>query len=242
LLAYGWVVLLIAFQGGGQEASTTDSALVTVPTYSMNRSAVSMSLQRERTSLSAGPILSWLNLDLSTLNEIIEPFRYAPLKGDVFLFGGMCSCYPARDWQLGGGGFYGETTSRQETKQAALSLELGGLFADYTIWVGRSYALSVGAFAGVGRGTLELLDHQSETFEATLEVPPSILLRRDFWAFQLHTVLSFDVLPWLSVELHGGYLWTFGGRWQQSGRELEGPVANFNGYTVQVVFAFNKGG
>jgi len=151
----------------------------------------------------------------------------------------MCPGCLAHGWRLGIGGFYGETTSKQRLKRAKLSLELGGLFADHNIWSGQNHALSLGAFAGVGRGSLELLDHHSGTLEAALNNPPSILLRRDFIALQLHATLNFELLPWLSVKINAGYLWAFGGRWQQGERELEDPKANFNGYTVQIMFAFS---
>ena len=195
--------------------------------------------QLEPTSLSVGFTVSWLNLDLSALNQTLRPAGYAPLSGKILLIGGMCAACFVQNWHLGGGSLYGEEISSQGEKQARLSLELGGVFITYMIWHNKQTALSPGAFAGVGKATLELLDHEAATVEEALRRPTSILLKQDFFALQPYISLDVRITSWLSVRLSAGYLQTFGGKWHLGQHKLLALEGNLGGYMLQILIAFN---
>jgi hypothetical protein len=193
----------------------------------------------QRTDLSVGFVAGLLNPDLSALDSTLEEAGYPPLRGEFLLLGGMCTNCLIDGWQLGGGAFYGERMSKRDMKQATLTLELGGLFAAYAVWSNQAYEFSLGAFTGVGLATLELLDHQPETFESALSNPPSIRLEQRFIALHPYVSLGLDVTSRLSVRLYAGYFWVWGEEWWLGQRKLAIPAGNLSGYTVQIMLAFS---
>jgi len=179
-----------------------------------------------------------LFLDLSALNQILEANGYGPLADRAFLMGGGGFGGEVQGLRFGGLGAGGEVSSVLGEKVAKLSLGFGGLFVERGLFAGERYSLSVGAVIGGGGADLTLLDHRLGSFEEAIAEPSGMRFTRGFFAVETHLGLEISLLDWLMLKVNAGYLWTFGGPWQQEGSLLPGPPESLNAPLVRVMIAF----
>ncbi|OGF52696.1 MAG: hypothetical protein A2Z21_03775 [Candidatus Fraserbacteria bacterium RBG_16_55_9] len=203
-----------------------------------------MPMAMEEEGLGAGgPMPGWIMLDLSGLSTVLEAHGYAPFPTEgMFTMGGGGWGGLLKSWRFGGFGTGGETSSSVGNKAAVLSLGFGGFFLGYGLFSDEAYDVMVGTLIGGGGAELSLLDHRSESFDTAISNPPNTVLKRSFFTLEPQVSVAFTVLKWLSLRISGGYLVTFGGNWDQSGKELVGPPANFNAWMVQVMVSFGGKG
>ena len=190
-----------------------------------------------------GPMPGWVFLDLSELSSVLETHGYAPFPPEgMFTMGGGGGGGFLRGWRFGGAGTGGEISSSVGNKIAKFSLNFGGLFVGYGVYASDTYDVTVGALIAGGGAELALLDHHSESFDTAISSPPNTVLKRGFFALEPQVSVGFSVFEWLSLRVLGGYFVTFGGSWNQNGKELVGPPSNFNAWMVQVIVSFGGKG
>lgn len=185
-----------------------------------------------------GPSVGWLFLEMTVLNTLLEANGFAPLPEGMLLMGGSGGGGLLTGFRFGGWGAGGELSSVQGDRVARLSLGLGGFLLSYALFSHAMYDAAVGLLIGGGGAELTLLDHHSASFEEAIRTPAHTVLERGFFLVQPQVSLVYRVLNWLSVKVSAGYMFTVGGSWVQEGRELPGPPADFNGWSVMVMAEF----
>lgn len=189
-----------------------------------------------------GALGGWMFLDNAELNTALNDAGYAPLPDGLLLKGGGGGGGLLRGFRFGGYGAGGEVYSASGGKRAMLSVGYGGFWLSYGLASEASYDLSVGLLIGGGGATLKLTDHQPEDFEDAIGRPANTVLDRGFFALRPDVNVGVPVLPWLSLNVSGGYLVTLGDDWSHEGTTLPGPPASFSGWTVHVMIQFGGRG
>lgn len=189
-----------------------------------------------------GPLGGWMFLDVAELNAALESADYAPLPDGMLLKGGGGGGGLLKGFRFGGYGASGEVYSASGEKRTMLSVGYGGFWLSYGLVSEASYDLAAGVLIGGGGATLKLTDHQPEDFEDAIARPANTILERGYFALRPDVNVGFQLLSWISVNVSGGYLMTFGGDWSHEGTALPGPPASFNTWTVQVMIQFGGRG
>jgi hypothetical protein len=179
-----------------------------------------------------------LFLDLSALNRVLAAHGYGPLDDTLSLIGGGGFGGTIGGLRFGGLGGGGEVSSVLGEKIAKLSLGFGGFLIERGLFAGERYSLSVGAVIGGGGADLTLLDHRSASFEDAIANPSGTRLTRGFFAVETHFGLEVALLDWIMLRVDVGYLWTFGGSWEQEGSPLLGPPESLSAPLVRFMIAF----
>ena len=95
---------------------------------------------------------------------------------------------------------------------------------------------------GGGGAALKLTARQPTDFTDAVTNPANTVLDRSFFALRPDVNLGLQVLPWMSLNVSGGYLLTFGDDWSHQGTALPGPPTSFNAWTIQVMLQFGGRG
>ncbi len=189
-----------------------------------------------------GPLGGWMRLDITELNTALEDFGYAPLPDGMLLIGGGGGGGLLKGFRFGGYGAGGDVRSTTDEKSATLSLGYGGFWLSYGLVSEARFDLSVGLMIGGGGATLKLTDHRPDGFRDAIGRPANTVLDRGFVALRPDANVGIQVLPWMSLNLSGGYLATLGDDWSHQGTSLPGPPLGFSGWTIQVMLQFGGRG
>jgi len=189
-----------------------------------------------------GPLGGWMALDVAELNAALEDAGYAPLPEGMLFMGGGGGGGLLQGFRFGGYGAGGDVRSAAGEKSATLSIGYGGFWLSYGLVSAARYDLSAGLMIGGGGATLKLTDRQPASFEDALGQPANTVLDRGFFALRPDANVGLQILPWMSLNVSGGYLLTFGDDWSHQGTALPGPPASFNAWTIQVMLQFGGRG
>ena len=230
LLIVGCVLSLLAVSGLSQgELAETESESEPIPMDEIGMGG-------------GGALGGWMFLDIAELNRALADAGHAPLPDGLLLKGGGGGGGLLKGFRFGGYGASGEVYSATGSKRAMLSVGFGGLWISYGLVSEASYDLSTGLLIGGGGATLKLTAHQPASFKDAIGRPANTVLDRGFFALRPDVNLGIQMLPWLSLNVSGGYLVTLGDDWSQQGTSLPGPPAGFNGWTVHVMIQFGGRG
>lgn len=201
--------------------------------------------ERAQTLRSFG--VGWTLVDLAQLNEALQTQGYPALTNALFIWGGENTALPSGvlgEWSLKVSNWYGNTATQRDDKLTRFTLTWFGGIAEHPLPKSAltHWELQVGLAVGVGVSNLTVLDHRPTNFSEALRSPAAAFFTRWFFTVGPQLSVRFPVLTFGTDKLHAlllalsvGYTLTFdNGAWDQEGRALKGPPANFNGWIIQL--------
>ncbi|MFN4218583.1 MAG: hypothetical protein ACK4HB_04815 [Candidatus Bipolaricaulia bacterium] len=189
--------------------------------------------------------VGWMVLDLAQLNEALQTQGYPALAAALFLWGGGNTALPSGvlgEYSLAVSNWYGSASAQRDDKLTRFTLTWFGGIAEQPLpqIALMRWELRAGLAVGVGVANLTVLDHRPTNFSEALRSPAAAFFTRWFFTVSPQLSASFPVITFekshaLLLTLSAGYTLTFdNGAWDQEGRALKGPPANFNGWIVQL--------
>ena len=162
-----------------------------------------------------------LNLDLSPLNELLEPAGYPPLSGWGFLLG-TADLTPYGNGLLAGTlSLAGFAEAQKADRKTALELSFFGLMGGTEFGEGGT---NVGLLLAVGGGLLQFTFRERRASDIPDALTPTmsrpLLL---FLGALPYLTLSGQLTDWLRLELGLGWLVSLPGWWFDDWRALSGP-------------------
>ncbi len=183
----------------------------------------------------------WVFWNMSELNQLLEAQGYPTLPESCFIWGGQ-NTIVLRGWNLNIANWHGDAVAKSDEKLTKLTLTWFGGSGERAL-----PRLPLGSFVnltlGVGIASLTVLDHRPASFAEALSSPAGAFFTRWFFTVSPQLGVRFPLLTFkldepitLMLTLSAGYTLTFdNGAWDQEGRALKGPPANFNGWIVQLM-------
>ncbi len=189
--------------------------------------------------------VGWNICDLAELNRLLSAQGYPTVANELFIWGGENTVLPTGvlgGWSVTVSNWYGSTAVQRDGKLTRFTLTWFGGVAERPLFKSASMPLTptAGLIGGVGISNLTVLDHRPEDLQEALRSPAAAFFTR--WFFTVGPQLSVS-LPLITLgesralvlKLSVGYGVTFdNGMWDQEGRALKGPPANFNSWIVQL--------
>lgn len=151
-----------------------------------------------------GPMIYYMNLDLSPLDPMTEDLHMDSFEEDMLLIGGFGGMI-YKDFRLGGFGFGNsqDTSGRDDLgnrHSAELSYGGGGIFMEYNHTLSPNFGLAGGAMLGAGRMSLEASGTDAVNGDWDWDADESFFMGNPY--------LAFWVAPtkWMWIQLDAGYL------------------------------------
>lgn len=189
-----------------------------------------------------GPMVGLIWLDLAELNKAIINVNYegggfAPLDERMVLFGGGGLGGLKKGGRFGGYGLKGEVNSSRGDKEAILSLSYGGFLYEYGIFSEGKTDIAVGTLLGGGNTELDLIYERPTSFPGD---PVMNIYKKDFILINPQVTLHRQLAAFLGLDLSLGYLLTydFGDEWKIGDYEIDGPLDNLHGPTLNLKLSF----
>jgi hypothetical protein len=215
--------------------------------------------KRHRGGGGGGVTLGYLRANFEVLNEKVSEMGIHPLSEDIFLIGGR-GYGRIRCFIIGGGGYGGwtETSGIPDccSRQVKLEMGYGGLILGVnkgTDWVeGTLGALIGGGGIQVVRkrnstsvagwdGAWLPFEKTAEDSVATDDLNITSVLSAAFFALEPYFELRAWVLPWLSLDFSGSYLWArvSRGQWKVDDVKIpDSPQTNIGGASFKFTLNF----
>lgn len=182
-----------------------------------------------------GPVAGTLRLSLTDLNNRLTSSGFAALDETVVMVGGGGTGGTV-SWNMGGWGVGGASTATTATREAQLSIGLGGFSVERCLSLG-SATLTGGLLLGGGSAELILTNVVSgATLAEALATRYETHIKNNFLAMVPMAGVRVKLARFIFLDVKGGYLATVGD-WKMQGRVVSGlPKIGGTMVNVGVVF------
>ena len=183
-----------------------------------------------------GPQITYLHLDLSNLNSLLENEDFSPLKEDMILFGGGGIGGFKLGSRVGGYGVQGELSSTNDDNRnkAILELDYGGFLYEHGVYAEKNTDIAWGFL--LGGGSAEFIRIYNQT-PAEGEASATHL-KKEFVTLKPKLSINHKFAPFVGINFSAGYLLTYGNDWDHYGQTIEAPDTKFMGPSANLKISF----
>lgn len=188
-----------------------------------------------------GPAVGMMQVDLSTLNNILEDLGFTPMNEDIITFGGGGLGGFKDGFRFGGIGMIGRTDSKNDDgERLILEISYGGFLFEQGIFASPMTDLSIGGLVGGGVMLLNRIEKNPPNFNEAIEKSHSTSLSKEFVMIQPTISLHQQLMAFIGLNITIGYIaaYDMGMDWDFFGTKIDGPLDFFHGPTATIRLSF----
>jgi len=178
---------------------------------------------------------SWtgtFELDLDDLNSILVTNQYNPLDVKITMTGGYGTA-GTLNWNLGGWGGTGKTTSIKGNKEVHFSVQMGGVHVERITTLGSSLILTGGVMVGGGTAHMVLRNKVAQSdLDTIIATPTENQITSEFFTLAPTIGLRLKLTPFIWLQAQGAYF-TSAGEWKFQKNTVTG-MPRIEGSAIQI--------
>lgn len=180
---------------------------------------------------------SLLNMDFSSLNQLLEPAGFTGLDSNLFVTNWTVTLGAQEGFRLGWSSVKGDQIKDQG--DLAYTLSLRGLLLEYGTSPDDRFDFSLGTVLGRGTHTLNLVHGDGKDWGEVIDNPQTTGIEQDFWFLEPQLNCRVGLTSLLKLHLLGGYSFSFGENiWLMNDREIQGDHLSVNGWRIGITVGF----
>ena len=216
-----------------------------------NKVEVNPSDETENVRAGGGFSIGMINLDVSSLNNILQDAGFAKLDENVLMYGGGGIGGKKMGYRFGGLGTGGslKSTNSNNDKKAVLDIGYGGFVVEKGIYSKDKIDVAWSGLIGAGDMQLTLIHNEPGPFEEVVtgvnqsNDPYSVTMTKSFFTIEPGINMHYQINDLVGLDLAAGYLFTFdmGEDWNIKDETVnDGPLSNISSphLSVQLSFGF----
>jgi hypothetical protein len=178
---------------------------------------------------------SWigtLQLELDNLNGILIANQYNPLDCKITMTGGYGTA-GTLNWNLGGWGGTGKSTSIKGNKEVLFSVQMGGVHVERITTLGSSLILTGGVMAGGGTAHMVLRNKVAQNdLDTIIATPTENHITSEFITLAPSIGLRLKLTPCIWLQAQGAYFIS-AGEWKFQKNAVTG-MPRIEGSVIQI--------
>ena len=172
-----------------------------------------------------------INLNLSSLNNILEDAGFAKLDENVLMYGGSGIGGEKIGYRFGGLGTGGRLKSTKNDKKAVLDVGYGGFIFEKGFYTKDNFDIAWRSLVGAGSMELTLIHNDPDNFEEVVNGNDnySVTMTKSFFTVEPGINIHYQFNELVGLDLNAGYLLSLdmGEGWNIKNETVsDGPLAN----------------